>query len=205
MKNCLCAAIFVCAFAVISPQAAFGQWDYNQSAIDNIIESRIDRRKTRERIKARKGGRTADKKKNAAGGNRTSSAKNTSAATPPYVSFLRDSYQDFHLDDSRGYVVNFIFTSLSGKAIPKSYNYSYHNGLAEFGGIPAGVYTVKADAVYSGKKYAVHLGSRDGSSANPNGGDFAPSIKIQVTAAPDGYGLTLMKTFPETLYVRVTE
>lgn len=201
MKKYISTAILALAFAVISPEFAFGQWDYNQNAIDNIIDSRVDRRKTRERIRARKGG----KKGTAAGKSGASATKNTSAATPPYVSFLRDSYQDFHLDDSRGYVVNFTFTSATGRAISKSYNYSYQNGLAEFGGIPAGVYTVKADAVYGGRKYPVHLGSQDGSSTNPKGGNFAPTIKIEVKGEADGYGATIMKTFPETLYVRVIE
>jgi hypothetical protein len=203
MKKYIPVSIF--ALILTFPVLAFGQWDYNQNAIDNIIDSRIDRRKTSKRIRARNGkGGTANQRKTSTR-NGTSPVKNT-VATTPSVSFLRDSYQDFHLDDDNGYLVNFIFVSVeSGKTISKSYNYSYYRGLAEFSGIPAGVYTVKASALYNGKKFTVHLGSRDGSSSNPDGGDFAPSIKIEVKAETDDYGTIKMKTFPETLYTRVIE
>lgn len=200
MKKNVLASIF--ALTILFPVLAYGQWDYNQNAIDNIIDSRIDRRKTSERIRARKGGRRAAGT-GKAGTRNPAPAPNDSAAAP-YVSFLRDSYQNFHLDDASGYIVNFTFTG-AGKTISKSYNYSYQNGLAEFGGIPAGTYTVRAEAVYNGRKYPVYLGSRDGSTTNPNGGDFAPAMKIQVKGEPDGYGATIMKTFPETLYTRVVE
>lgn len=51
MKKYLFTAILVSAGAVSSPQTAFGQWDYGQSSIYNSIESRIDTRRTMERIR----------------------------------------------------------------------------------------------------------------------------------------------------------
>ena len=47
--------VLTVAACVLCPTASFGQWDYGQSAIDNIIESRIDARKTAERIRERQG------------------------------------------------------------------------------------------------------------------------------------------------------
>lgn len=51
MNKYIFTLILACAFAVISPQIAFGQWDYGQDSIYNIIESRIDARRTMERIR----------------------------------------------------------------------------------------------------------------------------------------------------------
>lgn len=42
---------------ILWPAQGYAQWDYGQHAIDNIIESRIDARKTRARIRARRGGK----------------------------------------------------------------------------------------------------------------------------------------------------
>lgn len=59
MKKYICAAVLALVFAVISPDFAFGQWDYNSNTIDNIISSRIDRRRTAARIRARRGASSA--------------------------------------------------------------------------------------------------------------------------------------------------
>lgn len=122
------------------------------------------------------------------------------------LSFHRDTFQNFHLDDTNGYQVNFSFIDAgSGKIISKSYKFTYHGSVAEFDDVPAGIYTVKAEAVYNGRKYLVYLGSKDGSPTDPKGGNFAPSIKIEIKREIDDFGTTVLNTFPDTLQVRVIE
>lgn len=203
MKKYISAVILAFALVVVSPQITFGQWDYGQNAIDNIIESRIDRRETAAGIKARKSAR------------RTASRRRSSATTPTRtsarpilqnLSFYRDTFQNFHLDDTNGYQVNFSFTDAgSGKIILKSHKFTYYESVAGFDGVPAGIYTVKAEALYNGRKYAVYLGSEDGSPTDPNGGNFAASIKIEIKRGVDDFGTPVLKTFPDTLHVRVIE
>ncbi len=193
---------------------ASAQWDYGQHAIDNIIESRIDIRKTRARMKARKAGkaktRVTSKTRNrkvAPSRSRLVStpAKKAVVSLPSNVSFYRDTYQNFHLDDSKGYLVNFVFTAANGQVIRRTYNFTYYASVAEFHGIPAGKYKVTAQGLYGGKKYPVHLGSEDGTSTNPLGGNFAPSINIEVKPGKDQWGTKTLLTIPETLHVRVVE
>ena len=57
MKKYISAAILALALVVITPEVAFGQWDYNDHIIDNMISSRMDRRRTAARIRARKSAR----------------------------------------------------------------------------------------------------------------------------------------------------
>lgn len=63
MKKYISTAILALGFAIVSPEMAFGQWDYNSSAIDNIISSRIDRRRTAARIRARKSARATSRRR----------------------------------------------------------------------------------------------------------------------------------------------
>lgn len=52
MKRLMLAAVL--ALAAAWPTTAFAQWDYSQDSTYNMIEARIDARKTRARIQARK-------------------------------------------------------------------------------------------------------------------------------------------------------
>ena len=190
--------------------SVWAQWDYGQHSIDNMIEHRIDMRKTRARMEARRKGSTKSRRKNAKNTRARSRRISTSirkkvVSLPSNVSFHRDSYQNFHLDDSKGYTVNFLFASASGKVIRKSYNFTYYNSGTDFKDIPIEKYKVTAQGVYGGKKYPVHLGSEDGDSMNPLGGNFAPSIAIEVKAGKDQWGDATLLTLPSTLLVRVIE
>ena len=191
---------------------ALAQWDYGQDSIYNGVEARIDIRKTRARMKA--------KNKNSKRGSRSRRAGRKVArktvaqkkvATFPHhdISFLRDSYQHFHLDDANGYVVNFNLTPINGKGKPiyRTYNYSYlkHRHAAEYNDIPSATYVVKAVARYKGKKYPVHFATEEGTSTNPKGGNFTSSLRLEVKPAKDGYGDTVIQGFPKTIYTRVVE
>lgn len=211
-------APIVLVVAALLSNSASAQWNYGQDSTYNSIESRIDIRKTRARIKARqaakakagKAGRKTSKTRTTKTVRKTSTqtsapAKKVAASLPSHVEFYRDTYQDFHLDDSKGYIVNFVFTSTSGKVMRKSYTFNYYDSVARFSDIPIGKYRVVAEAVYGGKKYPVQLGSEDGTSTNPEGGNFAPSINIEVKMGKDSYGDNSLLTLPETLHVRVIE
>lgn len=201
-------AILIFAFATFFPSLASAQWDYGQDSTWNIIENRIDIRKARARMKARqkaksKKGRATSKKKTAAV--RKTSAPVKKAALPSHVEFYRDTFQDFHLDDSKGYVVNFVFTSTTGKVIRKSHTFTYYNSVTDFKDLPVGKYRVTAEAVYGGKKYPVHLASEDGEVGNPKGGNFAPSMNIEIKLGKDQWGSDRLLTLPDSLHVRVIE
>lgn len=58
MKKYISTTVLALALAIITPEVAFGQWDYNSHVIDNIISSRIDRRRTAARMRARKSARS---------------------------------------------------------------------------------------------------------------------------------------------------
>lgn len=128
-------------------------------------------------------------------------------ASLPFVFIHRDTYQDFHLDDSKGYVVNFRFVPVGkgGRAITKTHNFTYYNSKAEFGGLPVGTYKVSGEAVYKGRKFPVHVGSEDGSSTDPTGGNFAPTASLQVKWGKDQWGARCLQTTPELLNVRAIE
>lgn len=205
---------FILSALVFSSATAQAQWDYGQDSTWNIIESRIDARKTRARIKARRGakGKASSKISRKTSTKRSPTLRKISASTPKpkpalasYVDFHRDTYQNFHLDDSNGYVVNFVFTSTTGKVIRRSHRFTYYNSNTEFRDIPAGKYRVSAQALYSGRAYKVHLGSEDGSSDNPLGGNFAPTMNIEVKAGKDQWGTPKLLNFPDSLHVRVIE
>lgn len=79
MKKYIFTAILTCVCAVISPQTVFGQWDYGQSIYDNIVEARIDRRKTEARMEARRRG-NSNRPANSGGRPGTKSAGTTAPA-----------------------------------------------------------------------------------------------------------------------------
>lgn len=209
MNKYVSIAILVCAFAVISPQIALGQWDYGQNILDNLVEYHAARRRTEGRSKGSKSGHgtTAAKRKGAARNTGASAAKPAAPTYPRYgIVFTRDSYQDFHREDINGFKVNFTFTSAAtGKTISK-FDYAKLYGIESLiEGIPAGVYTVRATAVYDGKTYPAHIGTQEGSDDNLRGGDFAASIQIQIKPEINEYGQHVMNVSPERLYVRVIE
>lgn len=135
------------------------------------------------------------------------SAVKPAAPLPRYgIEFRRDSYQDFHREDINGFRVNFTFVSVAtGKTIPKSGVCQLYDHGDPIEGIPAGVYTVRAEVSYRGQKYPAHLGSQEGSVGNRRGGDFAPSMKIELKPAVDDYGSRVMGITPGKIYVRVLE
>ena len=53
MKKYLITTILGLSFMVLCQDTTFAQWDYGQDSIYNIVDSRIDRRKTAARIRAR--------------------------------------------------------------------------------------------------------------------------------------------------------
>ena len=204
--------LFIALFSLLFCPLAHAQWDYGQHAIDNMVESRIDIRKTRARMKARKGSASKSRKSTRNSKSTRNRARSVSyskpkavPSLPSNVDFHRDTYQDFHLSDSKGYIVNFVFTSSNGKVLRRDHNYTYYNSGSEFKDIPVGKYKVTAQAAYGGKKYPVHLGSEDGDTNNPMGGNFAPSIGIEVKPGTDQWGTKVLLTTPETLLVRVIE
>lgn len=205
-------AILILALSTVFQNLAVAQWDYSQHAIDNIIESRIDARKTRARIRARQGKSQSSKsvRKTSKSTARKAAVRKVSVAPkkvslPSHVEFYRDTFQDFHLSDSKGYIVNFIFTSTAGKVLCRTHNFTYYNSVARFEDIPVGKYKVVAQGLCGGKKYPIHLASEDGEVDNPTGGNFAPSIVIEVKLGKDPYGSPRLLTLPETLHVRVIE
>lgn len=211
MKNFSPIAIAFC-FALLSSTSAWAQWDYGQSSIDNGVEARIDARKTRDRIRARRGKSsksTRTKRASSTKATKRTAAPIRVAKTVPHhdISIHHDTFQDFHSDDVNGYNVSFSFVSANGKTISKVYNYSplKYRHVAEYNDLPTGTYTLKAVATYGGKKLPVHLGTEQGSSTNPKGGNFAPSIRLVVKPAKDSYGDTVVQGFPNTIYLRVVE
>lgn len=210
MKNYIPGAILALSFVVVSPEVAFAQWDYNDHIIDNIVMDRAARRRSEGRAKGSKSGRrtTSAKRKSAARNTGASAVKPVAPALPRYaVVFSRDTYQDFHLDDINGFRVDFTFTdTVTGKTITKFHVYNYYNVESEIEGVPAGVYTVRATALYKGKTYQAHLGTGEGSTDNPRGGDFAPSMKVELKREIDAnYGTPIMNIYPKSLYVRVID
>ena len=73
MKKYLITTILGLSFMVLCQDTTFAQWDYGQDSIYNIVDSRIDRRKTAARIRARQAA-NKNRKNNAV--RRKSSRKN---------------------------------------------------------------------------------------------------------------------------------
>ena len=202
MKKYISGAIIAFSLAVVSPDSAFGQWDYNSSVIDNIALDRAARR--------RSGGGSGRRTK--AAGKRTGARKPAAVKAvvklPVYgIQMARDSYKEFYYQDKNGFLVNFSFTSVAtGKTTSISERftlYDYQNPSID--DLPLGVYKVTATAVYKGKTYPVHIGTQEGTSDNPTGGDFAPSIRVESKRDVDDDGAPAIKLYPQKMYVRVID
>lgn len=207
MKKYVSGAILALSLAVISPEATFGQWDYNSSVIDNIALDRAARRRSEGRAKGSKSGR----KTTAAGkrsGTRRSAAVKAPAKLSTYgIQMARDSYKEFYYQDKDGFLVKFSFVSITtGKTtlISEKFTlYDYQNPSID--DLPLGVYKVTATAIYKGKTYPVHLGTEEGTTDNPTGGDFAPSIRVESKRDVDDDGEPAIKLYPRKMYVRVID
>ena len=196
-------------FSLFFSTLASAQWDYNQHMVDNMVEHRIDMRKTKARMEAgrkgstRRGRVSKTGKKARAQVRQVSTAQKKQLSLPSDVVFSRDTFQDFHLGDSNGYRVNFTFTSTTGKILNRSFNFTYYNSRISFKNIPVGKYRVTAHAVYAGRKYPVHLGDDHGESNNAEGGNFGPARNLEVKSGKDQYGAHVLLSSPEELDVRV--
>ncbi len=219
MKNRFSFVFALIVSALLAP-LAHAQWDYGQNSIDNIIESRIDKRKTLDRIRKQRGAGSKRKGTSRTRGTKARSKSHSSRRqatvprkqlvalssppTPSVVEFHRDTFQTFHIYED-GYDVNFTFTSTTGKVLRRSYKYSFANCNTEFGDIPAGNYRVTAQCVYKGRSYPVLVGSEEGSTTDPKAGNFAPSMMMKVAPQKDSNGTLRLLTVPDSLYVRVVE
>lgn len=205
MKKYISGAILALAFAVVSPEMAFGQWDYNSNILDNIVLDKAARRRTEGRSKGSKSGR-----KTTANGKASSARKPDAPAAIKYPRYgftiTSDSYQDFHREDINGFRVNFTFVPVgTGRTISKFDFLKLYDIESLIEEIPPGVYNLRAEAVYMGKTYPAHIGTREGSTDNRRGGDFASSIRVQIKPEINEYGQHVMNVSPERLYVRVIE
>ena len=185
---------------------AFAQWDYNDHVIDNIVQQRIEARNMRKRMEARhktKGGKT----KTARTPRKATKVARKVTAPLPHgnISILRDTYQDFHMNDRNGYVVTFKFAPSTGEGAPiiKTYRYAYLQSReqAQWDDLPPATYTITAFAVYNGKRFPVQMGTRN----SYEGSDFGPSVKVVVKPAKDSYGTLMVQSFPDTIYLHVVE
>ncbi len=214
----LCLAILF-AGEVLSPKVAHSQnpiYGKGQGYADQMVLDRMYMRRLKAKYAKRKAAAFKSSKR---GSKKSATAKrkitNTSASptqkmapfSSPSVHIKRDSFQEFHLDDAKGYTVNFSFTPISGggKAIQKSFTYNFYDNMADFGSIPAGKYIVEAQATYKGKKYPATIGSESGTPTNPAGGNFASSLSIEIKPAIDSYGYQVLESSPNELQVRVVE
>ena len=213
MKPLLFSTILACAFAVLPSPCALAQWDYGQDSTWNMMEHRAEMRRMRERMKANKRGRAT--KKNTSSRRKAAARKVNASSTkpaplPPYrLELLRDSYQDFAFNSPNGFKTYLTFTSLAtGKTISKSASVKIDTGFqtdTTIQGIPAGTYTVRAEAAYQGTKYQAHIGTKEGSTENPKGGDFAPTFKVTFKPIIDEGGSRVMGVFPPKIHIRVLE
>ncbi len=210
----------VLADTVLAPTIARAQnpiYGKGQGYADQMVLDRMYMRRMRAKYAKRRGtssktARAGQAKKRVVSTQKRSVAV---ASTPqkvasfshPSVHIKRDSYQQFHLDDAKGTTVNFRFTPQSGKGktVLKSYQYNFYDNMADFGGLAPGRYIVKAEAVYGGKKYPARIGSESGTPTNPTGGNFAPSIAIEIKPGVDSYGYKVLESAPSELQVRVIE
>ena len=64
---------------------------------------------------------------------------------------------------------------------------------------------VRAEVPFQGAKYQALIGSQEGSTDNPTGGDFAPSFKIVLKPIIDQGGSRVMGISPEKIYIRVLQ
>lgn len=195
-----------------------GQGYADQTVLDRMYIRREEAKRARRRAAASKSQKRSSSRKTASSRKNihstvpvrkpsTQAVRKVAPASYRYVKFNRDTYQSFHTDDIKGYAVNFSFKPVSGngKTIFKTFTYNYYDSTAEFNAIPAGHYTVKAEAVYQNKKYPVHLGSKYGTPTDPTGGNFAPFLTLEIKPGVDAYGYHVLETSPGSLYIRVIE
>jgi hypothetical protein len=180
----------------------------NPRLTDTMIRNRMERRRMEERLRRNRSGKSG---RHATTGKKTgarkpgASFKPVSAPLPPYgIEIRRDSFQNSHRENGNGFKTNFSFTSVAtGKTISKSGVCPLYDVDSAIEGIPAGTYIVRAEVFDGGKKYAAHLGSKEGTTENPQGGDFAPTLKIVLKPMVDSGGSRVMGITPAKIYVRV--
>lgn len=118
------------------------------------------------------------------------------------VTFYPDTFQDFRPEG--GYRVNLNFVSVkTGKTFPRFAFYDTWHGDEDIWNVPAGAYTIQAEAIHKGKKYPVHLAIIKGSREEPPFETFAPSVKIQLKPIVTIGGKFVPDDDPLKLYVRV--
>lgn len=140
-----------------------------------------------------------------------SSAKSvalTKKVAPPVKSygvwFYRDTFQDFPFED--GYRVNLNFVSTAtGKTFPRFAYYDTWQGDEDIWDVPAGSYTIRAEAIQKGKKYPVHLAVIQGSREEAPFETFTASLKIQLKPIVTIGGKYVPDDKPLKLYVRVIQ
>lgn len=207
MKKYISGLILALAFAVISPEIAFGQWDMRDDILYNIVLERANRRKTEAKIKARRGGRRTATTRRRGGAQKTAPAAVEAPAKLWTYGIKLERGSDFYYRDLNGFLVKFIFTSVAtGKTTLISEQLTlYNSDNPSIDELAVGVYTVTATAVYKGKTYPVHLGTEVGTEDNPTGGDFAPSIRVESKREVDNDGETVIRLYPQKMYVQVIE
>ena len=118
------------------------------------------------------------------------------------VWFYRDTFQDINFQD--GYRVNLDFVSTAtGKTFQRFAYYDTWNDNEDIWDVPAGTYTIRAEAIQKGKKYPVHLAIIRGSREKAPFETFAPSLKIQLKPIVTRGGKYVPDDEPLQLYVRV--
>ena len=187
MKSSFVAFSLFFVICVICPIASFAQWDARQNSIDNIIESRIDARKTAERIKARQG------KKNKSNASDSRNEKKA-ALRAAEISFWVEQLDTFAREDCDGYTVNFIFTPQNGGTpIIKSHHFVTNDECkldtgVTFTGFAAGKYTLSAEVVYREQTKQILVGTQarnESLDGVKSGGNFKPSLNFEVKADND--------------------
>ena len=215
MKKYIPAVIVASSLALLCP-SAFAQWDYGQDSTWNMIEHRAEMRRMQERMKAR---REAEKKQRAKTGNsrrgKGTSRKVVKSAAPAKkvalpvkaygVWFYPDSFGSFHSSRyESGYRVNLNFVSTkTGKTFPRFAFYDTWHQDEDIWDVPAGTYTIQAEAIHKGKKYPVHLAIMQGSREKPPFETFAPSLKIKLKPIVTIGGKYVSDDDPLKLYVRM--
>lgn len=214
MKKAILAAIIGSSLTLLCPMSAFAQWDYGQSMEWNIIESRMERRRLEERLRAR---REAEKKSAKTAGSRrgktkTSASAKRVAATKKVVApvksygvwFHRDTFDGFPYEG--GYRVNIDFISTTtGKKFPRFVFLGTWDDDEDIWDVPAGTYTLRAEAIQKGKKYPVHLAVIKGSREERPFETFTSSLKIRLKPIMTIDGKFVPDDDPLKLYVRVIQ
>ena len=227
MKKYILALLAASLLALLCPMPTLAQWDYGQDSTWNMIEHRAAMRRMEARMKAR---REAEKKQRAktaksrqgkgkasvVSAKPVAATKKSAASAKPVVAtkkvaapvksygvwFYRDTFQDINFQD--GYRVNLDFVSTAtGKTFQRFAYYDTWNDNEDIWDVPAGTYTIRAEAIQKGKKYPVHLAIIRGSREKAPFETFAPSLKIQLKPIVTRGGKYVPDDEPLQLYVRV--